>query len=221
MDFGLAFSYVFKDPDWFKKIAIAGVILLIPILGQLVVLGWALNITKRVINRDPEPLPNIDFGADLGRGFAAFVISFVYALPITLLSGILGIIDTIVANQSSSDVVAWIVVVMATCFGLFALVYGLLIAVMLPAAYGNYVAKGSLGAAFNVGQVFGLVKKALGAYVMVVLGMILVGFIAPLGSIACIIGVVLTVAYSQAVMGHFYGQAYNEATKGAAYIPAE
>lgn len=221
MDFGLAFSYVFKDPDWLKKVAIAGLVMLIPIIGQLVVLGWALNITKRVINRDPEPLPNVDFGADLGRGFSAFIISFVYSLPITILSGIIGLVDSLVASQSSADAVTWMVTIVAVCFGLFALVYGLLIAVMLPAAYGNYVAKGSLGAAFNLSEVFGLVKKALGAYVIVVLGMLVVGLIAPLGTIACIIGVIFTTAYGQAVMGHLYGQAYNEATKSAAYIPAE
>ncbi len=35
MDFGLAFSYVFKDPDWFKKVAIPAVCSLIPVVGPL------------------------------------------------------------------------------------------------------------------------------------------------------------------------------------------
>ena len=36
MDFGLAFSYLFKDPDWFKKIVIVALIGLIPIVD-----GWS------------------------------------------------------------------------------------------------------------------------------------------------------------------------------------
>jgi uncharacterized membrane protein len=40
MDFGRAFSFVFEDPDWLKKVAIAGLVMLIPVIGQLVVLGW-------------------------------------------------------------------------------------------------------------------------------------------------------------------------------------
>jgi len=221
MNFGLAFSYVFKDPDWFKKVAIAGAILLIPILGQMVVLGWALNITKRVINRDPVTLPNVDFGSDLGRGFSAFIITFVYVLPIILFIFILGFISAGLTTQATSDAAGWGVAILSDCIGLFALVYGFVCALLLPAAYGTFVTKGSLSAAFNVGQVFGLVKKSIGAYLMVFLGMLLVGFIAPIGSIACFIGVFLTMAYSQAVMGHLYGQAYNEASNNLAYIPGE
>ena len=67
MDFGLAFSYVFQDRDWLRKVGIVALISLIPILGQLVLIGWSLNITKRVIERHPEPLPEVDFGGDLAR----------------------------------------------------------------------------------------------------------------------------------------------------------
>lgn len=55
MDFGLAFSYVFKDRDWLKKISILALVSLIPILGQIVVYGWMMNIAKRVMNHDPAP----------------------------------------------------------------------------------------------------------------------------------------------------------------------
>jgi hypothetical protein len=39
MDFGLSFSYVFEDKDWFKKIAIPALCALIPVIGEFVVLG--------------------------------------------------------------------------------------------------------------------------------------------------------------------------------------
>jgi hypothetical protein len=217
MSFGLAFTYIFKDPDWFKKMITAGLFLLIPILGQLVVLGWALRITRRVIDQDPETLPNVDFGSDLGRGFSAILIGLVYAMPVILLSGVLGVLDAVISNLSSSEAVMYGIAFITVCAGLFTLVYGLLMAVLLPAAYGNFAAKGTLSAAFNVGQVLRLVRSALGAYAIVVLGMIVVGFIAPLGSLACVIGVIVTMVYAQAVLGHFYGQAYKEAVTSAAF----
>lgn len=220
MDFGLAFSYVFKDPDWFKKVAIAAVVGLIPIIGQMIVLGWALNITKRVMNHDPNPLPDVDFGADLQRGFYAFVIGFVYALPITVLSGMLSIFDSIVANTSSSNGAAVAVTAVSSCFGLFSFLYGIVIAFVIPAAYTNYLSKNSLGAGFALSEIFQQVWSHLGVYFIVVLGTLVAGLIVPLGLIACIIGVLLTYAYSMAIMGHLYGQAHNEVHKEVAPAPA-
>lgn len=219
MDFGLAFSFVFKDPDWFKKVVIVALIGLIPIIGQLVVLGWGLNIAKRVMNRDPNPLPDVDFGADLGRGFFAFIIGFVYTLPISVVSGILAGVDTAIAN-SSSDAAAAAISVVSICFGLFSFVYGIAAGLVLPAAYTNYLAKDSLGAGFELGVIFAQVRANLGTYFMVLLGTIVAGIIAPLGIIACGIGVLLTYAYSLAIMGHLYGQAHNESAKNQVATPA-
>lgn len=220
MDFGLAFSYVFQDKDWLRKVGIVALISLIPILGQLVLIGWSLNITKRVIDRHPEPLPEVDFGGDLGRGFSALVIGFVYSLPISLFTLVFGILDSIVASQSSSDAVMTIIAILSLCFSLFAFIYGVAMAIVLPAAYGNFVAKGNLTAGFALGEVFGLVRANIGAYLIVLLGMFVAGLIAPLGTILCIIGVILTYAYSVTVMGHLYGQAYNAATQNKAVLAA-
>jgi len=40
MDFGKAFSFVFEDEDWIKKIGVGGLISLIPVIGVFLVLGW-------------------------------------------------------------------------------------------------------------------------------------------------------------------------------------
>lgn len=220
MDFGLAFSYVFKDQDWFKKVLIVALIGLIPIIGQMVILGWALNVARRVMNHEENPLPDVDFGADLGRGFYAFIIGFVYTLPITILGGIFGAVDAAVASSSGNDAAYTIVSIFSICFGLFGFVYGLACGFILPAAYTNYLAKNSLAAGFNLKEVFGLVRANLGAYLIVLLGTIVAGFIAPIGVIACGIGVMLTYAYSMAIMGHLYGQAHVQATKDKALSEA-
>ena len=61
MNFGLAFSYVFKDNDWFKKLAIAALFSLIPVVGQFVLVGWGLRIAKNVIDGNKEyPLPTTE-----------------------------------------------------------------------------------------------------------------------------------------------------------------
>jgi hypothetical protein len=218
MDFGLAFSYVFKDPNWLKKIAIISLVALIPIIGQIIVLGWSLEITKRVMNRNPEVLPDLDFGGDLTRGFMAFIISFVYTLPITLFSGLTSIFGTVMTNTGNDEVVLGIFSLVTICLSVFAVIYGIFVGLLLPAAFARYLAKDSIGAAFDFAEVFKMVQLNLGTYFIVLLGSIVAGFIAPMGLIACIIGAMLTYTYSLAVMGHFYGQAYLETTKNKAVI---
>jgi hypothetical protein len=211
MDFAKAFSYVFEDPDWVKKVLIAALILIIPIIGELVVLGWSLRIAKNVMDGESTPLPEVDFGTDLARGFMAFVIGFVYTLPAILLSGFLGTVNAILANGSNSNTFLTASVVVTSCFGLVSALYGIVVTVVLPAAYTNFLAKGNLGAGFELGEVFGMVRNNLGAFLIVFLGSIVAGLIAGLGLIACIIGVVATSAYSSAILGHLYGQAYRVA----------
>lgn len=220
MDFGRAFTYVFDDPDWLKKIGIVALVSLIPIIGQLIVIGWALRNARSVIAGNPNPLNELDFGQDLGLGFQAFVIAFVYAIPIIIISLPMVGIDAALSGQANNDAAAVVLFLASLCFGLFAFVYGILLAFVLPAAFGNFVAKGELSAGLRFREVWDLVRSNPGAYLVVVGGTIVAGLIAPLGSIACIIGVVLTYTYSMAVQGHFYGQAYRTARGPVAAPPA-
>ena len=220
MDFGLSFGYVFQDKDWLRKIIIPALVSLIPIIGQFVVLGWALRVTENVIRRYPQPLPDLDFGGDLGRGFQAFIIGLVYSLPLIILSLFLGILGGLASgsNGDISDVFNALYIIFSVCFGLFAVIYGLLLALVLPAAYANFLVKNSLSAGLNFSEVFRLVRAAPGAYLLVLLGSILVGLISPLGAILCFVGVFLTYTYGMAVMGHLYGQAYNQALQNLGQV---
>jgi len=134
-------------------------------------------------------------------------------LPIVLLSMFLGILSSLLGVDGSnvSDAVAAIYTLISVCTGLFSVVYGVILAVVLPAAYANFLAKGSLGAGLNFGEVFRLVRAAPGTYLLVLVGSFIVGLIAPLGVILCFVGVLATYVYGMAVMGHLYGQAYNQA----------
>lgn len=213
MDFGLAFSFIFRDKDWFKKVAILGLVGLIPIIGQMIVFGWAMQIAKRVMNRDSETLPELDFVADLTRGFMGFVITFVYFLPIFLLSGILGIIGGGLSAANTDSAIYTGYSIVSICFSLFSILYGLAAGLVYPAAITRYLEKDSLSAAFDFGAVFNMVRLNLGAYLIVLVGTIVASLIGSLGVIACIIGVILTYTYSLAVIGHFYGQAHLEAAR--------
>ncbi len=214
MNFGLSFSYVFKDKDWFKKVAIPALCSLIPIVGQFIVVGWGLKAAKNVIEgKDEDALPNLDFGGDLGRGFMAFLISMIYGLPVGILAAISGALFS-AGGGAREDFVAIILMIVGGCFGLLGLLLILVIVFMGTAGVANYLAKGSFGAAFKFKEVFGLVKKSFVSWLLVIAGQILVmAFIAPLGGVVCGIGALLTTAYALAVYSHLLGQAYNKSVE--------
>lgn len=217
MDFGKAFSFVFDDEEWLKKIGVGGLIILIPIVGQLVLLGWMVEIVRRVVNGDPEPLPDwSDFGGYLGKGFKAFVIGFVYSLPLVLLNICISIPSAMATSGGiDEDVMITVVSVTSICFGCLSILYGLFVSVVLPGAIGKFAVTDELGAAFKFGDVIRMVRGNLGAYGLVFLGSLLMGIIAPLGLIACVIGVLFTYAFAMAFYGHLIGQAYRESTGGS------
>lgn len=209
MDIGLAFSFPFQDEEWVTKLILVGVILIIPVLGIILALGWTLAITRAVIRGEAKPLVGLsDFADLLTLGFKAFLISLIYALPIVVLSVPFGFISSLIESESAQALVA----IVSLCFSCFSLLYGLALAFIYPAAFAELAANDDLGAALNPSHIFGLVRKAPNAYVLTFLATLAAGFLAGLGVLLCFVGVLFTSAYAYAVYGHLYGQAYLEAT---------
>lgn len=212
MDFGQAFTFVFKDPDWVKKVLIAALISIIPIIGQLYLLGWGLEITRRVAAGETTPLiPETDFGGFLGRGFKAAIVGFVYAIPIYIIMA--PIVATSFGLESAGvdeETLALVTSMVSLCCGCLMVLYAILINFLLPAAFANMTIHNSIGAGLRFREVFGLVKASPVSYLIALLGVMVAGLVGSLGTIACGIGVLLTYAYAMLIMGHFYGQAYTQ-----------
>lgn len=219
MNFGLAFSYIFEDTDWVKKVLIAAVLLIIPFIGWIIVAGWAIEITRRVIRNEAPLLPEWnDFGKFIIDGLLLMVISLIYSIPSIILNVVIQPIsmylqDTTQGGEGGADALMIGLMVVMICLGCVVFIYSLIISYALPAAYANFAVKGSFGAAFNFGEVIGLIRAAPGAYLITFLGSIVASFIGVLGLIACIIGVLATMAYSILINAHLWGQAYNEALR--------
>lgn len=217
MNFGRAFSYVTEDPEWLKKVAIAALVMLIPIIGQMVVIGWALEITRRVINHESEMLPDwSNFSDYLSKGFQGFVINFVYILPVSILSGCMQSFAPMIGVASdqggdSAQMIAAALGIASICLSCFMIILAIGVGFIIPAALGNFAATGQIGAGFRIGEVIGLVRAAPGPYFMVFLGSIVSGIIASFGLIACIIGIIFTLAYAYTIQAHLWGQGYNAA----------
>lgn len=210
MDFGKAFTFVFDDPDWLKKVAINAVIGLIPLIGQIYLLGWGLEVARRIVTRGGTPLPDVDFGTHLGHGFKAIVIALVYTVPIFVIAIPMVVVAVVAGNAGVGEgPMNAILLVVNVVGGLLSLVYGLVMGLLLPAAVTRAVVFGAIRDGLQFGEVIGLVRAAPVAYLLTLVGAFLAGTLASLvGSLACGVGIIFTLAYQQVVTGHFYGQAY-------------
>lgn len=207
MNFGKSFSYIFEDKDWFMKLLLPAVCMLIPVVGWMVTLGWALKAARNVIEGKENPLPELAFGEDILRGFFAFLIGFIYSLPVTVISSLSGMIESWSFNQNEYTILGTTLV--TGVLGLIAFLLGIATSLFGTAAIAHYVAEDDLGAAFRYKEVYKVLTANLGDWFIVALGTLLaVGIIGPLGTIACVIGVFLTLTFGLAVMGHLIGQAY-------------
>ena len=212
MDFVKAFTFPFQDQDWIKKLAITGLISLIPIFGWIAVLGWSLEVTRRLIRSEAPVLPDwSNFGGNFSLGIKGTIATFVLLIPLMVIYLPLGAVS-LVGDQEQLSTIFTIV---SICTGCLALLYSIVIMFALPASYGQLAATDSLGEAFKVGRLLSLIRAAPAAHLIVILGLIVSGIVAPLGSIACGVGVLFTLAYSLAANGHLYGQAHVEAAKAA------
>lgn len=212
MDIGKAFSFVFEDEEWVSKVLIGGLISLIPLVGQLVVLGYALKVAQNVAQGSPRPLPAWgEFGDHLMRGLYEFVIRLVYALPIVLvvvlfacLGGIFG--GAAGDSRRSQEQLGAVFGALGLCLFPLLFVLGLAVTMASLAALARFVATNNLGDALKIGEVIGLLRKSLGAWVMLLVVSLLAGVAASLGIIACGVGLIFTTVYAQMVIGHALGQ---------------
>ena len=87
MDYTKAFTYPQQDADWLKKFLIAGALNLVPVVGWLLVVGYMLEVTRRVVEHNSQLLPEWrDWGNLFKKGLYVAVIGLVYALPIIVLA---------------------------------------------------------------------------------------------------------------------------------------
>ncbi len=210
MDIGKAFSFVFEDEEWVKK-ALIGAVLALTGIGFIPIIGYGMEIVRRVVKGHPQVLPEWDdWGTKIIEGLLSGVVSFVWSLPAVLVSVCVGVVLVPLADQGG-DAAGILFVALSVCVGLVAILYSIALMFVLPAALAHYAVTGEFGAAFRFGEIIGMVRQNLSAYLMVLLVTILAQIVASLGSIALGCGVFFTSFYSVLIMYHAYGQAYRVA----------
>jgi hypothetical protein len=204
MDIGRAFTFVFDDEDWIKKILIGGIVTIIPIVN-FIAIGYGLRVLRNVARGDAKPLPEWDdWGGDFVKGAMVFVAGIIYALPIIVLS-IISAIITAIASDAFGEVggIGGLCILGVNCLNVL---WAIAMALWMPAATIRYARSEQFGAFFEFSEIWALISNNLGTYGMAILVSIIAGIVGGLGTILCVVGVIFTSFYGTLVGMHAYGQ---------------
>ncbi len=215
MEYGAALSYPRRDAEWIRKLAIGGVLSFVP-LGSLLLIGYQIAATKRVIDAQPGLPEWTDFGRLFIRGLLSVLAFTIYVLPVIVLASCVIIPTTIGLSDSSGNIAPGNETVyfgVAGCVYLLALVYILFATMLHTAALGRYAVTDRFGAFFEIRELMRAVTGRLGTYLMLVLMSGLVAIVGGLlGSLMCFVGLIITLPYVQLVYANLTGQAHRLAT---------
>ena len=197
---GDAFVWPFRDPDWLSKVAIMGLILLIPIVGGINGLGWMLATIDRLRAGDQRlPVANFDY---LGRGFQLFVVYLAYYLALAVLALVLYTPAILILSfQGHHDLNPFVVGIgiALLLLTLSVVTLGALALTFAMPAIVLAVDRDGIGAGLQVGQIITRMRASPLNTLIAGLMLIAAGLVGQLGSVACFIGVAFTSAYALAL----------------------
>jgi len=220
MDVGKSFTYMFDDEDWLVKILIGGVFTLLSgiLIGIPFVLGYILEVIRRVARRDPELLPDWDdLGEKFVQGLVLLVILAIWLIPLWILGCFQSAI--MIPLAENQDFAGW-VAALVSFTGCLSILWSVLVALLTPAIYTRYAVTGQFSSAFQFGEIWNFTTKNFVNVLIAILLAWVAGLIGGFGVILCVIGVVFTGFWSQLVMAHLYGQVYQLAEEEPTAVEA-
>jgi Protein of unknown function (DUF4013) len=180
---GDSFGWPFQDPGWAGKVAVQGLIFIIPIIGWIALTGWLVMAIDN-LRAGRRELPPAGF--HLEKGIALFVVVFVYNLVLSIPGEIL---NGVGQNRGGASALG----------GLVGLALSLLFAFIAPALYVKTY-RGGFQGGFDVVGVWNLAVSHTNTSVTAGLMYIVAGIIGALGILLCCVGLIFTVPYGAAVI---------------------
>ena len=205
IDARLALTYVFADSRWPSKLFIGALFALGPVVvvGVFFLIGSLVEIASRVADGDDRPLPEWrgSLRSYFSQGFPVAWGLLVWMLPFAAVWAGSGVLLATVAPDLGENLATQIVfgIVMMVAANLYA-------AVIVPSVVVRYAAERRFGSMFELGEIFGSVRRIGTGFVpvwIVHLAILALTWV----TIWTIVAIVFTIAYAAMVCGHVYGQA--------------
>jgi len=194
---GDAFGFPFRDPEWFGKIVVQALILIIPIVGLIATAGWML-MTFDNLRAGRRELAPAGFHLNRGLGLfgAWFIYSFILSLPGSILNGFASVsrISTTLSSDHpfSTNTFDWPGSLLGFA-GELVLDFFLPSIIVMTYHYG-------FSGGMNVPRVWRLATSNVNNSLVAGLMIFVAGIVGSLGIVACCVGIFFTGAYAALVM---------------------
>jgi Protein of unknown function (DUF4013) len=222
MDFGKAFTFMFDDPNWLRKLGIGTLVgllgimlmpILIGVIPLIMVVGYTLDALRNVADGKEFPMPEWnDWGGFLVRGLKLTIAFVVWSLPIFIIMIPLFIGTALTGNQNGGGTAFGVLLI--SCSSCLLLMWGLFFLLISPAIYIRLSVTGRLGAAFELGKLWSLTRDNLGNVILALVLTFIAGLIAAvigsLGMLLLCVGFLVTAPlatlWQYLVQAHLFGQ---------------
>ena len=213
MDFERSFRYILDDQEWYIKIGI-GALLALSGIGLFAVLGWSMEIMRRVAAEEEDLLPDWTAIGDyfiLGLKYSA--LGLVWMMPVLLFSICGSILVGVGAGHfaDSADAAAFASIFSICMFGL--VIVNMLVMLFLAPPAMVLLAQGAdYKSLFNPRTLLHFTRANLGGYLIAnIVGYLLTMILGAAGIIECIVGSYFGFAFGYAVWAYLNGAAHRDA----------
>ena len=208
-NFGEAFTFPFKDPNWLSKFFIGGIFIFLSffLIGIPVLYGYCIEIQQRVRRGEQYPLPEWkDVGVKFILGFKYLVTLLIYYIPVFLV--VIPIVFLLVVQnldipgtprmfKGMESEFIWVV---------FLIGYSLLISILSPIISVKFAEHEKIREGLEVGNIISLFGKYWQDALIAILLSMGVGIFAVAGLLFFIVGIFFTTFYALVVRHHLFGQ---------------
>ena len=239
MDIGRALTFFTEEERWIEKTTIGTLVLLVSILlssvlvgvvGFFLLTGYSLRLMRNVQNGIRPVLPEWDqWSDDLARGFKLFVVSFVWTLPVLVMT--LPTLLGAVMLDTGDEGAAVFGLILLLCGSCLSLVYGLFVALVQPGFTISFARDERIRSGLAFTEIWQYTRKHIGDVAVVaivyVVGSLILSTVAFLvGLVACGIGLLVTIPLGTLVIAYFQYHLYGQlpvdglgrmATRASAY----
>ena len=212
-DIGRAFTFPFKDPQWFVKFLIGCLMCILAVvgIGFFILAGYFIQITQRAMRNEDRALPDWDgIGQKLVLGIKIVIVYLVYLLPVMLLMIPLFPLAVLTDHPEAGDLVGLFSLVYFFGFVLIIVPYSIALTIASPIINYRFALNESIGDALDVGAIIKDFGKNWQNVLVVVLITIGVQSFAWIGVVLFIIGVLFTILYSYMVPAYLSGMLYQD-----------
>ncbi len=210
IDLAAALSFATADPDWPRKVAVAGLCVFVPLAGPFVLLGWEKRLMEQALTA--TEIPPVEFGPDLIEGLRvslALLVTMVPAVVVLFAVQCVGIVPALMLEQIESEGARALLTIATSLLTLVGVgVFTVLIfafQVLMPDLL-RRIFRGELAPSLTLGRTLRAIKRSPTPYLVAFAGMVLANLVGSIGAFACFVGLVVTYPLSLLILAHILAQ---------------